>query len=146
MVQLLSLASFLDIRDTVKFKEVMKQYGFGPNGAIMTSLNFFAARFDKVLQLIEKNAERVRYVVIDTPGQIEVFTWSASGMIITEALVGCLHCLFFNNQLTVVGLLSNPGDLRDGHAEKPQSNYIYVKHATRVQCALSNEVAIYLLT
>ena len=28
-----------------------------------------------------------RYVLIDTPGQIEVFTWSASGNIITEALV-----------------------------------------------------------
>lgn len=28
-----------------------------------------------------------RYVLIDTPGQIEVFTWSASGTIITEALV-----------------------------------------------------------
>ena len=29
----------------------------------------------------------IRYVVFDTPGQIEVFTWSASGTIITEALV-----------------------------------------------------------
>ncbi|VDM18331.1 unnamed protein product [Hydatigera taeniaeformis] len=76
----------IDIRDTVKFKEVMKQYGFGPNGAIMTSLNFFAARFDQVLNLIDKNASRYRYVVFDTPGQIEVFTWSASGMIITGAL------------------------------------------------------------
>jgi len=28
-----------------------------------------------------------RYVVFDTPGQIEVFTWSASGSMITEALV-----------------------------------------------------------
>lgn len=26
------------------------------------------------------------YVFIDTPGQIEVFTWSASGQIITETL------------------------------------------------------------
>ena len=32
-----------------------------------------------------------RYVLIDTPGQIEVFTWSASGTIITESLVGPLH-------------------------------------------------------
>lgn len=64
----------------------MKQYGFGPNGAIMTSLNFFTAHFDKVLQLITKNANKVKHVVIDTPGQIEVFTWSASGIIITEAL------------------------------------------------------------
>lgn len=30
----------------------------------------------------------LRYILIDTPGQIEVFTWSASGTIITEALVG----------------------------------------------------------
>ena len=27
-----------------------------------------------------------RYAIFDTPGQIEVFTWSASGVIITEAL------------------------------------------------------------
>lgn len=28
----------------------------------------------------------MKHIFIDTPGQIEVFTWSASGMIITEAL------------------------------------------------------------
>ena len=28
-----------------------------------------------------------RYVMFDTPGQIEVFTWSASGTIISETLV-----------------------------------------------------------
>ena len=28
-----------------------------------------------------------RYILLDTPGQIEVFTWSASGSIITETLV-----------------------------------------------------------
>ncbi|GAA47713.1 xpa-binding protein 1 [Clonorchis sinensis] len=76
----------LDIRDTVKFKEVMKQYGFGPNGAIMTSLNFFASQFNKVVDLIHKNSSKVSYVVLDTPGQIEVFTWSASGTIISESL------------------------------------------------------------
>lgn len=38
----------VDIRDTVKYKEVMKQHGLGPNGAIMTSLNLFATKFDQV--------------------------------------------------------------------------------------------------
>lgn len=39
------------------------------------------------MQLIEKSAnDNHKYCVIDTPGQIEVFTWSASGQIITEAL------------------------------------------------------------
>ena len=28
----------------------------------------------------------VSHVLVDTPGQIEIFTWSASGAIITEAI------------------------------------------------------------
>lgn len=75
-----------DIRDTVNYKEVMKQYGLGPNGAIVTSLNLFATKFDKVISLLEKASSTHEVAVIDTPGQIEVFTWSASGNIVTEAL------------------------------------------------------------
>lgn len=40
--------SSADIRDTVNYKEVMKQYNLGPNGGIVTSLNLFAMRFDQV--------------------------------------------------------------------------------------------------
>lgn len=38
----------IDIRDTVDYKQVMQQYGLGPNGAIVTSLNLFATKFDQV--------------------------------------------------------------------------------------------------
>ncbi|XP_077376599.1 GPN-loop GTPase 1 isoform X1 [Festucalex cinctus] len=83
----------IDIRDTVNYKEVMKQYGLGPNGAIVTSLNLFATRFDQVMQFIEKKQRNHRLVLLDTPGQIEVFTWSASGSIITEALASAFPCV-----------------------------------------------------
>lgn len=76
----------VDIRDTVKYKEVMKQYGLGPNGGIVTALNLFSTRFDQVMQLVHKRKSELEYVIFDTPGQIEVFTWSASGSIITETL------------------------------------------------------------
>ncbi|XP_048505311.1 GPN-loop GTPase 1 isoform X2 [Athalia rosae] len=76
----------IDIRDTVNYKEVMKQYGLGPNGGIVTALNLFSTKFDQVVKLIEKAGEEHEFVILDTPGQIEVFTWSASGTIITEAL------------------------------------------------------------
>uniref|UniRef100_V9KZK7 GPN-loop GTPase n=1 Tax=Callorhinchus milii TaxID=7868 RepID=V9KZK7_CALMI len=76
----------IDIRDTVNYKEVMKQYRLGPNGGIVTALNLFATRIDQVMKFIEKRQEDCGFVLIDTPGQIEVFTWSASGTIITEAL------------------------------------------------------------
>ncbi|KAG1824655.1 uncharacterized protein BJ212DRAFT_1295771 [Suillus subaureus] len=76
----------IDIRDTVNYKEVMKQYNLGPNGGILTALNLFTTKFDQVMDLVEKRAETVDHIILDTPGQIEIFTWSASGAIITDAV------------------------------------------------------------
>ncbi|KAH7925733.1 hypothetical protein BV22DRAFT_1033654 [Leucogyrophana mollusca] len=76
----------IDIRDTVNYREVMKQYNLGPNGGILTALNLFTTKFDQVLELVEKRADTVDHIILDTPGQIEIFTWSASGAIITDAI------------------------------------------------------------
>ncbi|KAI0221104.1 hypothetical protein L0F63_003704 [Massospora cicadina] len=81
-----SYAPNIDIRSTVNYKEVMKQYGLGPNGGILTALNLFTTKFDQVLDLVDKKKGSLEYLLVDTPGQIEIFTWSASGAIITETL------------------------------------------------------------
>ncbi|KAI0432502.1 hypothetical protein F5Y09DRAFT_139825 [Xylaria sp. FL1042] len=87
--------SNIDIRDSVNYKEVMKQYNLGPNGGILTSLNLFATKVDQILGLLEKRAapdpekpdkKLIRNILVDTPGQIEVFVWSASGQILLESL------------------------------------------------------------
>eukprot|EP00300_Choanocystis_sp_HF-7_P020269 c20552_g1_i6.p1 GENE.c20552_g1_i6~~c20552_g1_i6.p1 ORF type:complete len:289 (+),score=64.02 c20552_g1_i6:151-1017(+) len=92
----------------MNYKEVMSQYKLGPNGGIMTSLNLFTTRFNQVLNFVETrkhpcctffverihfhnfrlfcNFPRRSFVIIDTPRQIEIFTWSASGSIISESL------------------------------------------------------------
>lgn len=68
----------------------MSEYKLGPNGAIVTSLNLFTTKFDQVLEVLEKKEvaeeECPSHIIIDTPGQIEIFTWSASGSIITESI------------------------------------------------------------
>lgn len=79
-------AANIDIRDTVDYKAVMSEYGLGPNGAIITALNLFSTRFDQVLKLVGDRFDGLDLVLVDTPGQIEVFTWSASGTIISDAL------------------------------------------------------------
>jgi GTPase SAR1 family protein len=85
----------IDIRDSVNYEEVMKQYNLGPNGGILTSLNLFATKVDQIVNLLEKRAkpdpekpERkpMENILVDTPGQIEVFVWSASGTILLESL------------------------------------------------------------
>ncbi|GAM86117.1 hypothetical protein ANO11243_041280 [Dothideomycetidae sp. 11243] len=89
--------SNIDIRDSVNYKEVMKQYNLGPNGGIITSLNLFATKIDQVLGLLEKRClpdttasaptqPPHKHILLDTPGQIEVFVWSASGSILLSAL------------------------------------------------------------
>ncbi|KAK4540594.1 hypothetical protein LTR36_009124 [Oleoguttula mirabilis] len=94
--------SNIDIRDSVNYKEVMKQYNLGPNGGILTSLNLFSTKIDQVMGLLEKRclpqpASQTQqqetktdilpsHILIDTPGQIEVFVWSASGAILLSAL------------------------------------------------------------
>lgn len=76
----------IDIRDSINYKKVMEQYNLGPNGAIMTSLNLFATKIDQVMAIAEKRAPALDHIIVDTPGQIECFIWSASGAIITDAL------------------------------------------------------------
>jgi GTPase SAR1 family protein len=66
----------IDIRDTVDYKQVMKQcvflqsrvcralltalrYNLGPNGGILTALNLFTTKFDQVLDLVEKRSQSV---------------------------------------------------------------------------------------
>jgi GTPase SAR1 family protein len=87
--------SNIDIRDSVNYEEVMKQYNLGPNGGILTSLNLFATKVDQIVNLLEKRAkpdpehpERkpIDRILVDTPGQIEAFVWSASGTILLESL------------------------------------------------------------
>ena len=46
----------------------------------------FSTKFEQVIDLVKKRSAECEYVLFDTPGQIEVFTWSASGSIITETL------------------------------------------------------------
>jgi GTPase SAR1 family protein len=79
----------IDIRDTVDYKQVMQQHHLGPNGAIMTSLNLYATKFDQVIHILEQRADQQElseFLLVDTPGQIEAFTWSASGNILSESL------------------------------------------------------------
>lgn len=73
----------------------MREYNLGPNGGILTSLNIFATKIDQVMAILEKRtspnsdapkAKPIKNIIVDTPGQIEVFVWSASGSILLDSL------------------------------------------------------------
>jgi GTPase SAR1 family protein len=80
----------VDIRDTIDYQRLMQEYNLGPNGGILTALNLFTTKFDQVLGILEKRSNDVDHIIMDTPGQIEIFTWSASGTIITDSLASSM--------------------------------------------------------
>lgn len=67
----------IDIRDFVDIVTIMKQYDLGPNGALMMASDLIASKIDE----IQKEADKVNpdYLIVDTPGQIELFAYRASG-------------------------------------------------------------------
>lgn len=68
----------------------MKEYKLGPNGAILTALNLYLSQpeiiVEKMKHMISKHSDKSNTFVIDIPGQIEVFTWSSSSLILTETI------------------------------------------------------------
>lgn len=74
----------VDVREYVQLDEVMDRYGLGPNGAIIVSCDLVADDFGEILKEIEDYSPD--YLLVDTPGQLELFVFRASGSFIVSAL------------------------------------------------------------
>jgi GTPase SAR1 family protein len=76
----------VDIRDWVRLPEVMSEYGLGPNGAQVAAADLIALKVFEVRQAIQEF--RTDYVLVDTPGQVELFAFRESSKAIVDALSG----------------------------------------------------------
>jgi GTPase SAR1 family protein len=67
----------IDIRDSVDIVSIMKQYDLGPNGALMMANDLIASKLDE----LQDEADKINpdYLIVDTPGQIELFAYRTSG-------------------------------------------------------------------
>ncbi|MFQ6025667.1 MAG: ATP/GTP-binding protein [Nitrosopumilaceae archaeon] len=67
----------VDVRDYVDIVSIMKQYELGPNGALMMANDLIASKIDEIQNAVDNvNPD---YLVVDTPGQIELFAYRSSG-------------------------------------------------------------------
>lgn len=74
----------VDIRDWISLKEVMETHGLGPNGAQIACADMLALNTDDVKESIR--SFKSDFVVVDTPGQLELFVFRESGRFIIETL------------------------------------------------------------
>ena len=74
----------IDVRDYVDIVSIMKNYELGPNGALIMANDLIATKIDEVRNEIDKiNPD---YLLIDTPGQIELFAYRTSGSFLVQNL------------------------------------------------------------
>ncbi len=75
----------INIRNYVKAEEIMTEYKLGPNGAMIASMDILARYIDDVRQeILDFNPD---YLIIDTPGQMEIFAYRPVGSIILKSIL-----------------------------------------------------------
>ena len=67
----------IDVRNYIDIDRLMDSYGLGPNGSLVMASDMIATKLDEIqAEVDELNPD---YIVVDTPGQIELFAFRASG-------------------------------------------------------------------
>jgi len=87
----------VDICDWISLKEIMDSYSLGPNGAQIACADMLALNTEDVKKSIE--SFKTDYVLMDTPGQLELFVFREAGKYIIE---------FLKPDKTMVGYLLDP--------------------------------------
>jgi hypothetical protein len=74
----------VDVRNYVNVGDIMEKYALGPNGAVIMAADLIADEVENLTRDIEEvNAD---FVLVDTPGQMELFAFRASGPYIVNEL------------------------------------------------------------
>lgn len=89
----LSYAPDVDVRDWIKLSEIMAEYGLGPNGAQVAAADLLALNIKEIANVVA--GYDTDYVLIDTPGQIELFTFRQSSKVVIDELSGEMAMLAF---------------------------------------------------
>ena len=74
----------VDVRDYVDYVAIMQQYSLGPNGALVMANDLIASKIDEIQN--EVNNINPDYLIVDTPGQIELFAYRSSGRFIIDQI------------------------------------------------------------
>jgi len=82
-VEELGYAPDVDVRDWVSVSDVMAEQGLGPNGAQIACADMAALQFPEISEVIEEF--RSDYILIDTPGQVELFVFREASSIFVNA-------------------------------------------------------------
>ena len=84
-VRYIPYSADIDIRDYIDFDQLVDEYKLGPNGAMVAAADLIADYITNIREDIEEFGESSDVVLVDTPGQMELFAYRNSGLKISES-------------------------------------------------------------
>ena len=90
----------VDIRDWIRLDEIMEQHGLGPNGAQILAADMLALNAKEVADVLD--TFETPYFLIDTPGQMELFTFRESSRIVIDMFGRADSALVYLNDPALV--------------------------------------------
>ncbi|PWI46368.1 GTPase [Candidatus Heimdallarchaeota archaeon B3_Heim] len=75
----------IDIRDYIDFDQLVDEYKLGPNGALIAATDLVADYINDIRENIEELGESSDIVLVDTPGQVELFAYRNASIKITRS-------------------------------------------------------------
>ena len=95
----------VDVRDYVDIVQIMKQYDLGPNGSMIMANDLIASKIDDIQN--EIHGVNPDYLIVDTPGQIELFAYRASGPFFIQNIDACEKTNIFLYDGTMIASPTN---------------------------------------
>ncbi len=74
----------VDVRERINARKIMRQFKLGPNASIVASVDMAVAEADRIKE--EIGAIGAPVVLVDTPGQMELFAFRESGSYLVRRL------------------------------------------------------------
>ena len=74
----------LDVRDYVNIRDLMEEHQLGPNGALVMATDLIAGQINTLAAEVEDL--NLDLVLVDTPGQMELFAFRISGQVMAKEL------------------------------------------------------------
>ncbi len=96
-VVILPFIPSFDIREIVNINEIILNEKLGPNGALIRACEIIEDNLSKIIDKI--NSMNYDFVLIDTPGQMELFLFREMGPLISSSLNGRKASIFIIDPL-----------------------------------------------
>ena len=89
----LPYAPDFDVREYINIEQIMSEFELGPNGALVAAVDLITSQSDVIYEEINNRSPDI--LLIDTPGQMELFAFRPTGFVAAKQIARASSALIY---------------------------------------------------